>query len=119
MKVDQKRTPKRSEVLPGIRTQDGWGLELDFSVTIGGQVCIPIEQCGPDDSPLAERKANALRLGYAASMEDALAELLAASTRVERAVFSSVEKQRQAHERWVLARAVAHDLLTKVCGGVA
>lgn len=116
MTVDHKRPPKRSEVLPSTRTPGDWSLESDYSVVIGRQVCIPIQQCGPDDSPLAERKANALRLANAAALEDALNELLAASTGVERATFSPVSKQRAAHERWVLARAVAHKLLKRVAG---
>lgn len=115
MTVDHKSPPKRSEVLPSIRTPGDWSLEYDYSVVIGGQVCIPIQQCGPADSPLAERKANALRLANAAALEDALNELLASSIGLDRATFSPVvSMQRAAHDRWVLARAVASRLLKRV-----
>lgn len=120
MTVDHKRPPKKADVLPGSRTPGDWELEYDYSVVIGKQICIPIEQCGPDDSPLAERKANALRLGNAAALEDALRELLDADTELEQASFNQAggkERARRAYERWVLARAVAHKLLERVRGG--
>lgn len=120
--VDHKRPTKRAEVSPTTRTPGEWRLESDFSVVIGTQVCIPIQQCGPDDAPLGERKANALRLANAAALEDHLRELMDADAELERASFNQVggkDLLRKAQERWVLARAAAHELLTRLKGGAA
>lgn len=119
MTVDHKRPLKKADVLPGSRTTGDWGLESDYSVVIGRQVCIPIEQCGPDGSPLAERKANALRLANAAALEDALWEMVEASNELGKASVNTpdgTERVFGAHQRWLAAKARANELLERVRG---
>ena len=60
------------EAKPVAHTPGPWMQEYDGAVAIGEQVCIPVDHCGPDDVPHAERKANARLIAAAPDLLAAL-----------------------------------------------
>lgn len=118
MTVDHKSPPRNPESFQSLRTPGKWNVRPPTAQNPSRAVVTALSGFVEIyDAPLTlETAANARLIANAPDLEDALNELLAASTGVERATFSPVSKQRAAHERWVLARAVAHKLLKRVAG---
>lgn len=118
MTVDRKSSPRNPDSQASQRTFGKWYVRPPTAqnpsrvavTALSGFVEIY-------DAPLTlETAANARLIANAPDLEDALRELMDADAELERATSSTVSRQRAAHERWVLARAVAFQVLSRISG---